>query len=77
MLVNGDLVRIPQGTVIMDVDTDPTPLQVATHPKVGIIIDKRDSDVGTYRVLNDSGQIMWFEREYIENDCEIISEGSC
>lgn len=42
--------------------------------EVGIIVDKRDSDVATYRVLNDSGQIMWFEREYIENDCEIISE---
>jgi len=42
----------------------------------GIIIDKRDSDVGTYRVLNDTGTVMWFEREYIENDCEIISEGS-
>ncbi len=40
----------------------------------GIIIDKRNSDVGTYRVLNDTGQIMWFEREYIEHDCEVISE---
>ena len=42
--------------------------------EVGIILDKRDSDVATYRVLSDSGQIMWFEREYIENDCELISE---
>ena len=40
----------------------------------GIIIDKRNSDVCTYRVLNYAGQIIWFEREYIENDCEVISE---
>ena len=40
----------------------------------GIIIDKRDSDVCTYRILNDSGAIMWFERKYIENHCEVISE---
>jgi len=40
----------------------------------GIILDKRDSDVCTYRVLSDSGTIQWFEREYIENDCEVISE---
>ena len=40
----------------------------------GIIIDKRDSDVCTYRVLNDSGIIMWFEREYIESHCKVISE---
>jgi hypothetical protein len=27
-------------------------------------------------VLNDSGLIMWFEREYIESDCEIISKNA-
>ena len=41
----------------------------------GIILDTRDSDVFTYRVLNDSGTIVWFEREYIESHCEVISEG--
>lgn len=41
----------------------------------GIVLDKRDSDVGTYRILNYSGQIIWLEREYIERDCEVISEG--
>ena len=40
----------------------------------GIIIDKRDSDVCTYRILNDSGTVMWFERKYIESNCEVISE---
>ena len=40
----------------------------------GIILDTRNSDVCTYRVLNDSGAILWFEREYIENHCEVISE---
>ena len=40
----------------------------------GIVLDKRDSDVGTYRILNHSGQIIWMEREYVENDCEVISE---
>ena len=42
----------------------------------GIIIDKRDSDVESYRVLNDSGIVMWFDRKYIEKVCEVISEGS-
>ena len=40
-----------------------------------LIIDKRDSDVGTYRILNYSGSIMWLEREYVEDYCEVISEG--
>ena len=45
------------------------------YPKEpGLILNKRNSDVCTYRVLNDSGTIMWFEREYIENNCEIISK---
>ena len=40
----------------------------------GIILDKRDSDVCTYRILNNFGTVSWFAREYIENDCEVISE---
>lgn len=40
----------------------------------GLILDKRDSDVGTYRVLCDSGTIVWLEKKYVENDCEVISE---
>jgi hypothetical protein len=42
----------------------------------GIILEKRDSEVGgkTYRVLNDRGDVEWFGKRYIENDCEVISE---
>ena len=65
MLVNGDLVRIPQGTVIMDVDTDPTPLQVATHPKVGIIIDNKPQPESLVKILLDD-EIYLVERRLVQ-----------
>jgi hypothetical protein len=45
------------------------------YPDIGLILDKVDkSDVVTYRIMLDTGTVMWFPREYIENDCEVISE---
>jgi len=41
----------------------------------GLILEVRDeSDVVTYKVLCPSGIISWFSRDYIEHDCEVISE---
>ncbi len=57
------------------------------HSDIGLIIEKRDkSDVVTYRVhtlappsLASWAQlraldIHWWPRNYVENDCEVISE---
>ncbi len=41
----------------------------------GIIIYKDPhGDVNAYRVLCNTGTIMWFPKEYVENDCRNISE---
>ena len=52
------------------------------YPEIGLIIDKCDeSDVVTYKVMClhwkswSSAIATWFPREYIEDDCELISEG--
>lgn len=48
------------------------------YPEIGLIVDKNSkSDVATYKVADirrDSLLATWFPREYIENDCELISE---
>ena len=47
---------------------------------IGLIIDIRESTRGfslltaTYVVLNQRGEVHWFDAEYIENDCEVINE---
>ena len=50
-------------------------------PELGLIIEKNDkSDVVTYKVMSVHWQnwsnaiAQWFPREYIEDDCEIVSE---
>ena len=52
------------------------------YPEIGLIVEKGDkSDVVTYKIVclnwdhSSSGIPQWFPREYIENDCEVISEG--
>jgi len=48
------------------------------YPDIGLIVEKNnESDVVTYKVVDLVGgkaHATWFPREYIENDCEIISE---
>ena len=44
-------------------------------PEAGLIVEKRDNSYfEAYRVLGPFGRITWFSREYIENDCELVSE---
>ena len=54
------------------------------YPEIGLIVEKRDdSDFVTYKVICSNGDhwagfpsmAQWFPKEYIENDCELISEG--
>jgi len=48
------------------------------YPEIGLIVDKDSkSDVITYKVadvVRGVPNVAWFPREYIENDCELISE---
>ena len=54
MLTNGDLIRIPQGTVIMDASiSEPLPLQVAVQPRMGIVIDNKVKNDDLIKVLLD------------------------
>ena len=47
---------------------------------IGLIVDVRKSNkdfsylTATYVVLNQRGEVHWFDAEYIENDCEVINE---
>lgn len=41
MLINGDLVRIPQGTVLINAKGDLNPIRVSIDPSVGIVIDSK------------------------------------
>ena len=53
MLINGDLVRIPQGTVIIEASKDVVPLSVATKPRMGIVIDNKPVDEDLIKILFD------------------------
>ena len=39
----------------------------------GLILEVGDDD--TYRVLCPNGHMSWFSKDYIEHDCEVVSEG--
>jgi hypothetical protein len=53
MLINGDLVRIPQGTVIIEASKDVVPLSVAANPRMGIVIDNKPAEEDLIKVLLD------------------------
>ena len=53
MLINGDLVRVPQGAVIMGVETDPTPIRVAIDPSIAIVIDNKPTNDDLIKILID------------------------
>ena len=50
------------------------------YPEVGLIVGKMEDDAmfrtltATYAVLTPIGTVEWFEKEYIENECEVVSE---
>ena len=43
--------------------------------EVGTIVCKDEhGDVNAYRVLTPFGKLAYFSKQYIENDCEVVSE---
>ena len=43
--------------------------------EVGTIVYKDEhGDVNAYKVLTPFGRLVYFSKQYIENDCELISE---
>ena len=65
MLINGDLVRVPQGTVIIDASKDLIPLQVATCPKVGIVIDNKAKHDELIKVLLDD-EVFYIDKRVLQ-----------
>lgn len=51
MLINGDLVRVPQGTVIMESSNDAVPIQIAKKPQIAIVIDNNPPAEDLVKVL--------------------------
>jgi hypothetical protein len=41
MLINGDLIRVPQGTVIMAIGKEPLPVRVVTDQSMAIVIENK------------------------------------
>ena len=53
MLINGDLVRIPQGTIIMNMESDQgaLPLRVASGPAMAIVIENKTASEDLVKIL--------------------------
>jgi len=52
-LINGDLIRVPQGAVIMGIDDKPLPIRVAVRPRMGIVIDNKPPAEDLVKILLD------------------------
>ena len=64
MLINGDLVRIPQGTVINQEGKHLTPLPIAivSTPAMGIVLESKDIMA---KVLLDN-QVIYVEKKFLQ-----------
>lgn len=64
MLISGDLVRIPQGTVINEESKKPLPLPIAivATPAMGIVLE---SSKEMAKVLMD-GEVVYVEKKYLQ-----------
>jgi len=64
MLISGDLVRIPQGTIINEEGEKrfPLPIAIIATPAMGIVLESRDKIV---KVLMD-GEIVYVEKKYLQ-----------
>ena len=53
MLINGDLVRVPQGAVIMNMESDHSilPLRIASCPSMAIVIENKTSSEDLVKIL--------------------------
>ncbi len=67
MLVNGDLVRIPQGTVVHDVSDGVVPIQIVDSPQVGIVIEHKAVRDLIKILLND--QVCFVEKQMVQLIC--------
>jgi len=65
MLTNGDLIRIPQGTVILEANNDPVPIQIAVRPRMGIIIDNKPKGDELVKVLLDD-EVYYIDKRVIQ-----------
>tara|TARA_R100001443_G_scaffold73077_1_gene81052 strand:- start:138 stop:356 length:219 start_codon:yes stop_codon:yes gene_type:complete len=68
MLVSGDLVRIPQGTVILGLENqslENVPLGVSAQPRTGIVIDTKSVDKDLVKVLLDD-QVFLVDKRVVQ-----------
>ncbi len=64
MLIDGDLVRIPQGTVINQQGhrNRPLPIAIMTHPEMGIVLESRD--IMAKVLLNN--EVVYVEKRFLQ-----------
>jgi hypothetical protein len=64
MLISGDLVRIPQGTLINEQGKKPfpPPIAIIATPAMGIVLESRDEMA---KVLMD-GEVIYVEKKYLQ-----------
>jgi len=65
MLVNGDLVRVPQGAVIMGIESDPTPIRVAIDPSIAIVIDNKPTNDDLIKILMDE-EVVFVDKRKVQ-----------
>ena len=64
MLINGDLVRIPQGTIInqQGYRVRPMPVAIVNTPMMGIVLDSRDAMAKV--LMND--EVIYVEKKLLQ-----------
>ena len=65
MLINGDLVRVPQGAVIMGIESDPTPIRVAIDPSIAVVIDSKPTNDDLIKILIDE-EIVFVDKRKVQ-----------
>jgi tRNA-dihydrouridine synthase len=65
MLINGDLIRIPQGTIIMEATKEVVPLSIAAKPRLGIIIDNKPTEEDLVKILLDD-QVFFVHKRVVQ-----------
>ena len=67
MLVNGDLVRVPQGTVFLNLEGESTmlPLRISTDPAMAIVIENRTPCRDLVKILMGE-EVLFVYRKFVQ-----------
>ena len=70
MLINGDLIRVPQGTVVHGVSENTPPAQITATQKMGIVIDNESKALDLITILLDD-QLYFVQKQMVQLVCGV------